>query len=72
MNAVEGTGEVKEYDSHSASSTLQVRQGLVSEEDDGILHTNVLLVSKLQGVQEGREQWRQVLENKPFKCLHDM
>ncbi len=41
------TGEIKELDSHSASLLLQVRKGLGDKEDNGILHTNVWLVSKL-------------------------
>ncbi|XP_030641406.1 NACHT, LRR and PYD domains-containing protein 12-like [Chanos chanos] len=44
LYGVECTGEVKEHDSHSAPSLVQMRAGSVQQVYDGILHSDVFLL----------------------------
>lgn len=50
LDGVERTGEVKEHYSHCAPRPLQVGAGSVQQVDDGAIHTNLILVCKLQAV----------------------
>ncbi len=47
----EGTGEIKEHDSHSATLSVQVSIFTVKQEDDGVVHLHLWLVGKVKGVQ---------------------
>ena len=38
------TGKIKEHDSHSATSLIQVTMGLLQQVDHGILETNLYAV----------------------------
>ncbi|KAI3360227.1 hypothetical protein L3Q82_014547 [Scortum barcoo] len=67
---VKGAGEVQKCNPHSTTASVQVRERSVEQEDDGILHSRLLPVSKLQRVKSVVGLWPQVMEQQPFHGLH--
>lgn len=55
-----------------AMRPLQVSVGSVEHVGDGIIHTDVFLVCKLQGVQGVAHKGLEVLQNQSLKDLHDV
>ena len=66
LYGVKGTGKVKEHDAHCALRPIQVLVSSVKQMDDGIIHIDVSLISKLQrlqivmnqGPQDQKDVWR--------------
>ena len=60
LDGVESPGEVEKHDPHSAPHLLQVREGLVQQIDDDILHSDTRPAGKLQGALSSPEGERLV------------
>ena len=71
-DGVEGAGEIKKNDSHSAALLVLMRVDPVEQIEDGILHAHLLLVSKLQWILCVVDLGSEDMEQQPFKGLHNV
>ena len=70
LDGIKGTGEVQEENPHCAALLIQFGVSSVSRVEDGILHTNIWLVRKLQAVLGVLCLGSEEAEEEPLQCLH--
>lgn len=68
LKSVEGTEELKEHDSQGSFRLVSVYVGTVQQVDDGIIHSDLGLVSELEGILCRFDQGAEVVQ---YQSLED-
>ena len=70
LDRVEGTGEIKERDPHSA--VCFVKMSLLKQAGDGVFNINLGVVGKLQWVQRGAHLRSEMGQDQSLQDFHDV